>query len=376
MIISVLDGNLKKIDILRKYIFAQYEDEFRDIGEFKVTAEVVQENMYLLDKNREFFLLFDGAIVGKPVLGKVERIEKSSDSEYDNTMDLTGRLANVIFAKRVINGTINFTGKTCDLVGTVITDEMISNSNTKRNLSINLSYDGGQEALRAKCTSIDKQITGGYVWNELTDIMEQDNLGVYFYPVVAPGNETNIEEYDLIISQGTDHRKGNAEGNNAVIFSQDLSNIARTEYEIDSEDYRNVAYIAGEGEGSARKWYEISRPGEDNKTGWERSELWIDARDIQSSSTDGAQISDEEYDKLIQQRANEKFAENQKSESFSCTVTDHDKRYKYGVDYQKGDYVTVIDSELGITVDAQIESVTYSIQDSEEIIDVTVKSIM
>ena len=371
MIISILDENLKKIDILRKYDFAQYEDPFRDIGEFKVNAQVTDENLYLVDKNKEFYLLFDGVIVGKPVLGKVESVKKSSDNEFDNTMEITGRLAPVIFRKRVIAETINFSGKTCDLVGTIIDSEMIHSSNAKRNMNIDLLYDGGQEKLRTYCSNVDKQITGGYVWDEIQTLLEQDNLGVYFDPVVVPGEDTNITQYTLLISRGADHRKGNSEGNKAVIFSQDLSNIARTDYRTDSENYCNVAYVAGEGEGESRKWYEVFRTGEESKSGWGRNELWVDARDIQSGDPDGSNpISEEEYEKLIKQRANEKFAENQKNETFSSTVTDHDKRYKYGVDYKKGDYVTVIDTELGITVDAQITSVTYSVQNSEEIIDI------
>ena len=48
--IEVLDRNLKKIDILRKYTFSQYVKEFRDIGTFKINAQLIDENLYLLNK--------------------------------------------------------------------------------------------------------------------------------------------------------------------------------------------------------------------------------------------------------------------------------------------------------------------------------------
>ena len=60
-----------------------------------------------------------------------------------------------------------------------------------------------------------------------------------------------------MLSSGTDRRVKNKEGNEAIIFSQSLSNISRTAYTKDSESYKNVAYVAGEGEGTDRKWYEL-----------------------------------------------------------------------------------------------------------------------
>ena len=43
----------------------------------------------------------------------------------------------------------------------------------------------------------------------------------------------------------------------------------------------------------------------------------------------------------------------------------------YGKDYRLGDWVTVEDEELNITVDAQITKITVSEQDNREIIDIT-----
>ena len=60
--IEVLDRNLKKIDILRKYTFSQYVKEFRDIGTFKINAQLIDENLYLLNKEEQFYFLFDGNV--------------------------------------------------------------------------------------------------------------------------------------------------------------------------------------------------------------------------------------------------------------------------------------------------------------------------
>lgn len=373
--IEILNENLKKIDILRKYTFAQYTRKFREIGTFQINARLEKENLYLLEKDKEYYVLFDGKI-----FGKIEDVKKESDSEYERTIVLSGRLSNVLFTKRVVAGTINFKGNTAQFVKAVIENEITKDKESKRYINIDVKYDN-EKYLESFCSLIDKQVTGGYVWDTIQPFLEQDRLGIYFNPVVETehtlqdGTKTNISKWGLLISAGKDRRKGNTQGNVPVIFSQSLSNIARTDYELNLKGYRNVAYVAGEGEENKRKWYEVypkeeEKKGNINASGWKRSELWIDARDIQSENADGNSITEEEYEKLIKQRAGEKFSENTKQETYTGTLTEANKQYTYGSDYDLGDIVTIIDNELGIVLDVQITDVIVSIQGNRQLVDI------
>lgn len=374
--IEILDENLKKVDILRKYTFAQYNDKFREVGTFKINVRIVQENLYLLDKTKEFYVLFDGT-----VFGKVENVKRESDSEYEQTIVISGRLGLLLFTKRVIAGTIKFKGKTAQFVKNVIYNEIVKDQSSKRYVNIDIQYDN-ETYLTSFCSLIDKQVTGGYVWDSVQSVLEQDKLGLYFVPIVETehipswGTEpTNVSKWKLTISAGKDRTKGNTQGNVPVVFSQSLSNIARTDYELDTQKYCNVAYVAGEGEEEKRKWYEVyakeeTARGVEDKTGWQRNELWIDARDIQSTDEEGNKITEEEYETLIKQRADEKFTDNAVEESYTATLTEANKQYTYGVDYVLGDLVTVIDDELGISIDVQITEVTKSIEGVREIVDI------
>lgn len=369
--IEILNSNLKKLDILRKYTFSQYENKAREIGTFKVYAQVEDENLYLLDKSQTYYVLFDGKI-----FGKIENVKYDSDSEFDRTIELSGRLAPYIFKKRVIKGTLSYSGNIPGYIKTMVEQNITNASDTKRRIAMAVNYTD-QDVLLAVSSSVSKQVTGGYLWDEIEPVLEQDSLCLQLIPVVEPakivnGVETNITSWNLNISAGVDRRKRNSEGNEAVVFSQSLSNIVGVEYENTIEEYCGVAYVAGEGEAEERKWYEVYASEEEEElSGWNRNELWVDARDIQSETSDGTQISDEEYQKLISQRASEKFAENNSGESYESTVTEGNRQYVYGVDYQIGDFVTVIDDELKITVDAQVTSVTVSEEGSQRITDVS-----
>lgn len=374
MIIRVLDSNFRIIRLLKKYTFCQYTRMFRGLGEFTINARLVEENMYLLSPNKDFYVLFDNKVIGK-----IECIEKESDSEYERVISLKGRLMQFIFSKRAIIGTFRYEGLTVDFLKEIITRNLISSSDTKRNIENMKIVFEDEEYLRTICSKMKRSVTGGNVWNEMEKVLIQDNLGFFFIPDVKalPEGDTtspNISGWTMIISAGKKRTKNNKLGNKQIVFSQSLSNIKRTEYKQKNEEYCNVAIVAGEGEAEERKWYEIDINKDTTigkREGWNRSELWIDARDIQSETSDGNTIPQQEYETLIQQRANEKAAENNKSELYECTLTDRDKRYTFGKDYDLGDYVTVVDNELGIETNVQITKVTKSIQDNIEIVDVT-----
>lgn len=372
--IEILDSYFAKKDILRKYTYAQYVDCFRDIGTFEIHAQLIEENLYLLDKTEQYYVLFyDG---NKPIVGKVDDVKRESDEQYDTVIKLTGRLAPVLFTQRVINGTQKFSGKTYQRVEALVTSNLIQSDNEERNVDITINLLN-EPVMQKKASQEDKQVTGGYVWDEMQSSLETDSFGIDFYPVLSiptGENKTNITSWMLDISPGNDRRAGNTEGNTPIIFSQQLSNIERTDYERKVEGYKNVAYVAGEGEEESRKWYEVEiNQNIEQKvlTGWGRKELWIDARDIQSEDEEGTKLTDEEYEALIAQRANEKASENTVQETYEATKTENDKRYQYGVNYLKGDWVTVEDRNLNIVVDAQITEVKHTIQGSREIVDIT-----
>lgn len=365
--IKILDENLRIIDILRKYTFVQHEECFREIGNFKINAQITDSNLYLLEKNK-YYVLFDDDI-----FGEIKKVNKDSDGEFERTIVVEGKMSLNLLKDRVVNRTIKFDGKTYKLVYELIKQNIISNEVELRNINIDLQYHD-EQYLESICSDINKQITGGYVWDNVQELLEQDKMGIIFNPIVEPVKtineiETNIYSWEMKISAGIDRRKGNVYGNEAIVFSQSLSNIQRTSYNYETEGYKNVAYIAGEGEGTNRRWYEVYVDEKSKeKKGWNRKELWIDARDIQSEQ-DERKITDEEYEKLIIQRANEKFSENSEIESYTATIAESNKQYVYGKDYFLGDLVTIIDNELGIEIDAQVTKVTISEQGNRKITD-------
>ena len=385
----IFNENLRRIGLLRQYEMAQWSNKFRDIGTFSINARYVDENLFLLDKTKTYYiLLYMSSDETKSeqwntlhnVFGKIEKVSKEDDedTDYPSTIKIEGRLMPFLFSKRVIANTLDY--KNMELI-TYIRDLITRcfEKNTERYVDMNISCQKDNKVYED--TFITKQITGGQLWEELSDYFEQYKLGIVIAPKIDKTFElsseygehlsglSNVAGFEVQIKTGVDRTRGN--GLNTVIFSKSLSNIKRASYSYNSESDMNVAYIAGEGEGAERKWYEIQKDSENKKSAWNREELWIDARDIQSEGEDDTTLTDEEYDKLIEQRAYEKFQENAIMDEYSATVNEHNQRYVYMRDYDLGDWVTIQDRDLGIEIDAQIVEVTTTLQNNETINDIT-----
>lgn len=385
----IFNENLRRVGSLRKYEMAQWNNKFRDIGTFSINARYVDENLFLLDKTKTYYVLLymsndktksDSWNTLHNVFGKIEKVSKENeeDADYPSTIKIEGRLMPFLFSKRVIAGTFDY--KNTELIA-YVTDLITRcfEKNTERYVDMNISYQKDNKVYED--TLITKQITGGQLWEEMSDYFEQYKLGIVIAPKINKTFElssvygehlsglSNVAGFEVLIKTGVDRTRGN--GLNTVIFSKSLSNIKRASYSYDSESDMNVAYIAGEGEGAERKWYEIQKDSENKRNAWNREELWIDARDIQSEGEDDTTLTDEEYDKLIEQRAYEKFQENAIMDEYSATVNEHNQRYVYMRDYDLGDWVTIQDRDLGIEIDAQIVEVTTTLQNNEIINDIT-----
>lgn len=128
-----------------------------------------------------------------------------------------------------------------------------------------------------------------------------------------------------------------------MIFSRRYDNIVEMEYTKYVSEYKNCAIVAGQGEGANREVVIVN----DNLSGQDRKELFVDARDVE----DGTNLAD---------RGKSKLAENTIIESFEATIDTEN----YRVEWDLGDFVTILDDEIGVVSDTQIVEVRETYEDS------------
>lgn len=195
--------------------------------------------------------------------------------------------------------------------------------------------------------SSDKQYSYKNVLEAIEEIAEVSELGFK--------TDINLSNKKLIfdIYKGINRTAGQ-NINAPAIFSEEFENIIEQEY-IDSDiDYKNTALIAGEGEGAEREKVSIEA-----RQGLDRHELYVDARDLQSTKT----INDEEvpipiaeYRQILADRGYSKLDEHKKIETFDSKIN-LKSNLEYKTDFDLGDEVTITSKKWGITIDTRITEI-------------------
>lgn len=139
-----------------------------------------------------------------------------------------------------------------------------------------------------------------------------------------------------------------------VIFSDEFGNLTAPRYTKTSIDYKNRAYVGGQGEGDERvvEVVDLVEPGE------EAREIFVDARDIQQE--EGMTL--DEYKALLHQRGLDRLAECPKVESFEGDG-ENVENFEYMTDWDLGDIVTVEYTRLGVTMTERVTEVEEVMED-------------
>lgn len=99
--------------------------------------------------------------------------------------------------------------------------------------------------------------------------------------------------------------------------------------------------------------------------GLKRKELFVDARDLQSTDNRGKALTDDEYRKLLLLRGVDKLEDYIVVRSASATLAQGSgKQYEYGKDYMEGDIVTLNLEPISVSLSIPIAKVVISKQGS------------
>ena len=202
----------------------------------------------------------------------VEIVKSSVDEKGVKTYNVKGRTLEMYLTTRTIWGTYNATNKQASTVMyEIVNQNCVNPTDTKRKIPfLELANDDIFGDV------ITCQRTGGDFYDILTSIANNASIG--FSVLFRPREKKLIFK----VVQGVD-RTVEQTVNNPVEFSTDLEDILSSSYYSNDQDVKSVALVMGEGEGASRK-KQIS--GDNTISLFERRELFVDARDLQSESTD------------------------------------------------------------------------------------------
>lgn len=346
LILEVFDINFHRYGLVENYSMAQYVQYAQSVGSFTINCDASKDNIELLKTDRVIWLEND-------IAGIIQYV--NIDSDDTTKFVIKGKLLTVILEWRYVYPTIDVSSMSPNkIVEKYVTDNCINASESKRNFSF-LELEKSTFEL----DKIAKEKTGDTVEEAIEELLSSDGVNeqlmfnIGFYP--------RKEKFIFYIRLGKDRTKGNSEGNKLVLFSQDLRNIMKSSYEKNVEDYRNTAIVMGEDADKNRKSLLVYSGTE--SSGYDRREIYVDARDIQSESTDDegntTTISESEYNAKLKQRGLEQLGDCLNVESYEGTITtDSEATFRFGIDYNIGDKVDIIDTTMSVKLSAIVTGVT------------------
>lgn len=338
MDIYVLNKQYQQIAVIDAFVSVIWTTRYFTNGDFELylqakegLLDVLQEGFYLV---REQDYSTTGRMDNVMI---IEAREIVTDAENGDNLIITGKCLKSLLKRRVVSEQTVLQGTVLNCLKQLLDESIINPTVTARKIS---NFALGAD-LFTDSTKMKKQITGKNLLEAFEEICTTYGIGydIYLY------NST----FYLYFYKGV-NRSYDQSANAHVVVSEEFDNLLSSDYKQSKEDYANVAYVAGEGEGNARKKAMVG-----TATGLDRYEVWVDARN--ASSNEG-EISDAEYNAMLIADGQEQLAEMGVQTMLSGEII-NDVSFKIGTDYFLGDIIQ-FENNYGISAATRIIEVIYN----------------
>lgn len=322
MEVRVYSQDLKFQGVSENQTSVIWNRKYYDVGNFEIHLPITNNNVKLYQINNIVWLS------EHEEAGVIEEI-KFTQNHNTNKMVVKGRFLESYMDRRLIHPTFNFSGKT---------------EVAMRNLLDNIRpvipyvYLG---TLQGFNDTIDFQVTWKTLLLMETKLAQSANIGYRFKPDFV-NRKIYFNTYKGLDRTRSQHVRSFTE------FSEEFNNIDETVLTLNNKLEKNVAYVLGEGEGENRI---VEIVGDDTLTGYERKELYVDARDLTSMD-----LTEAQYRAALRQRGLEKLEENSSRKAFECDTIPYGN-FVYKQNYDLGDIVTVKKGTWGLTENLRITEI-------------------
>lgn len=274
MNIHVLDQTFKDIYVIDSYISVIWTRRYYSYGDCELYLSAEKEILDVLQCGYYLVREQDIKSTGLYNVMIINSREIQTDAENGDNLTVKGWCLKSILKRRVIIDQTVLQGTIQACLHSLIDQNIINPTNASRQIS---NFTLGTDTFTDD-TKVKMQITGKNLAEAFEEICLSYGIGydVYLYN----GN------FVFYLYKGLD--RSYAQNVNAhVVVSEAFDNLLSSDYEQNNTEFANVAIVAGEGEGNARKKVTVG-----TASGLERYEMWVDARN--ASSNDG-EIAEAQY---------------------------------------------------------------------------------
>lgn len=328
MDLMILDDTLTPIDIVDNATSVIWNKRYFDAGDFEIYISSNEKTAESL-KKRYFVIRQDDDMVCM-----ITHVEYKDDPENGNFKIVSGQSVEALLKRRIVwQQTSSKSSETVEqFIRRLIDENAINPTDTKRKIPFLELGD-----LKGFAEKLDKQLTGD---NLLDAIVELCKAYEYGFKITLENKKLKFELY-----KGVD-RSYNQSTLPFVTFSDAYDNLIDSQYIYDETNAKNVALVAGEGEGLDRRTASVGEA-----SGIDRQEIFVDARDISSNN---GEVTESDYIAQLQEKGKENIVSYE--ETFESTV-ESQTNYIYKKDWNLGDIVNHENTSWNLFVTPRIVEV-------------------
>jgi len=356
----VLDSKFNAIAMIDTFTSAIWTVRYDQAGDFELYAPVrldYIQNMvignYLWNRSSDRLMI-------------IETVEIQTDSDDGPQLYVSGRSLESILDRRIITSSEVFTGNLSEIIGTILTREVMASGNRQIPGFI---YTASTDT---RITSITAEFTarGENVYDIICSLCQENKIGFKVLPHGEGG-------FEFKLYKGVDHSYDQNEVP-YVVFSPSFENLLNSNYIKSFKAYKNSVYAVGtyqkevtltnkykdddgtwveeetttyeETEVTAWGYSESSTP-----SGLARREIFVDNGGINDGEQGGEESS---WNAINQQKGLTELADHQTTTAFEGEL-EATRQYVYGEDFDIGDIVQV-ENEFGIAGTVYISEIVWS----------------
>lgn len=326
MLVYIADENFNIKYIIDYYKSVIWNSKMYDLSDFEIYLPVIDNSILDVIKPN-FFTWLDVDITDRRVIENI-KINYTITDGY--TITISGHDARTLIKRRIIKYPIQ-------LPYEVVVNFLAHDA--YRNNVLELYTDQEQDTNRIidyfnpntyldSYTYMYSQLYGENVFEKIKELEMIDEIGTR---TVYADNK-----FTLHAIKGF-NRTSNQSVYKRVIFSSELGNLLEFSIELDTTEFKNVAYILGEGSGINRT---ITVSGDVDSKGIERYETTVNASELSLNTGTSSAISQEHYIDILKGAGEQYLTNLNKIYKFDCKI--NFDMYKFKTDFDLGDKVEIV----------------------------------
>ena len=331
-----LDAQLNILAAVDQYKSAIFTGRYYTPGDFELYMPATAEALELA-RSAAFVTRADKT----DVCGIVEKIGIATSAESGDFVTVSGRDASALLERRIVWKQTTYSGNAEKIVRELITNAFISPEILDRIVSNFTLGDpiGLDDRIRV-------QYTGDTIGSAVQGICKTTGTG-YRVRLDLANKRFIFELYKGV------NRSFSQNENAFVVFSEDFDNLLSSSYTEDASGAKNVAQVAGSGEGNDRMKVAVGEA-----SGISRIEAFINAT---SKSNNAGELDELTYKGLLAQDGEQKLAELAAKKQVDGEIAPN-YTFELGRDYFLGDIIEIM-NQYGFDMQPRITEMIESWSD-------------